>query len=132
MGILSWDTPKKKRSTEEHNAMHSSDSGVEGTYVPNMSEDDNLKWKAKLINKGKANARVEIRKLFPAKYAQVFIIVALDGWDLSSKGETKDNTSGLNVRISTNGAIAMTFKELNELNQAVEEAKKAIIAFEYL
>ena len=60
MGLLSFDKPKKIRSTEEHNKMFSSDSGISGTYVPNMSKEDQLKWKAKHI-KGD-DERVEIRK----------------------------------------------------------------------
>ena len=47
--LLSFDKTKKVRSTEEHNKMHMSDSGVDGTYVPNMSKEDNERWKGKLI-----------------------------------------------------------------------------------
>ena len=62
MGLLSFDKPKKVRSAEEHNKMFSSDSGIAGTYVPNMSKEDQLKWKAKHI-KGD-DERIEIRKEF--------------------------------------------------------------------
>jgi len=60
MPILCFDKPKKLRSTEEHNETYQSDTNIAGTYVPNMSEEDKLKWKAKLI-KGD-DPRVEIRK----------------------------------------------------------------------
>jgi hypothetical protein len=58
--ILDFDKPKKLRPTVAHNAVHSSDSGVDGTYVPNMSRKDRAKWKAKQI--GGDDPRVEIRK----------------------------------------------------------------------
>ena len=47
--LLCFDKPKKVRSTEEHNKTYMSDSGIAGTYVPNMSEEDKNKWKAKHI-----------------------------------------------------------------------------------
>lgn len=79
--ILCWDKPKKARTTEEHNKKYSSDSGVDGTYVPNMSEKDMLKWKAKHI-KGD-DTRVEIRKTAVndkrGNYSQMLIVVRPDG-----------------------------------------------------
>lgn len=58
--ILSFDKPKKLRPTEEHNAEHSSDTMVPGTYAPNMSARDKAKWKAKQV--GGDDPRIEIRK----------------------------------------------------------------------
>ena len=46
---INWDKPKKARSTSAHNQMNSSDSGVAGTYVPNMSDEDRHSWKGKLV-----------------------------------------------------------------------------------
>jgi hypothetical protein len=65
MSVLSWDKPKKARSTAEHNARNSSDTGVDGTYVPNMSEKDRLRWKAKLVTG--QDPRIEIRKTVTGK-----------------------------------------------------------------
>jgi hypothetical protein len=62
---------KKIRSTAEHNSKYGSDSGIPGTYVPNMSEEDKNKWKAKHI-KGD-DERIEIRKSFNG--VQILIVV---------------------------------------------------------
>lgn len=50
MAILDFSKPEKIRSTADHNKRYTSDSGVDGTYVPNMSEADMHKWKAKYID----------------------------------------------------------------------------------
>jgi putative sporulation protein YyaC len=101
--VLSFEEPKKLRETTEHNNMYVSDSGVAGTYVPNMSEEDRLKWKAKHI-KGE-NERVEIRKGF--KGTQVVIIVYKDE----------------HIQMSANNKIHMDFTEFNKLKIAINEAK---------
>ena len=49
MGLLCWDKPKRARATKDHNEMHQADGAPPGTYVPNMSEADRLKWKAKKV-----------------------------------------------------------------------------------
>jgi hypothetical protein len=36
MSILSFEKPKKLRSTEEHNEMYVADCDVPGVYVPNI------------------------------------------------------------------------------------------------
>ena len=118
MGILNWDKPKKKISTEEWLSI-SADGAPPGVYVPNMSDKDNLKWKGKVI--GGNDPRVEIRKGFHfhngKKYpdcvnygAQTLIIIRLVSLDQP------------NVVISTNGKIGMSFNELNEMNLAIQEA----------
>jgi hypothetical protein len=109
MGILNFEKPKKVRTTEEHNTRYSSDSGVEGTYVPNMSEEDMKAWKGKHI-KGD-NERVEIRKTFSYNgnrrtYAQVLITVHKNG----------------EVYMSTNGAIGIHATEFPNFNLAIQEA----------
>lgn len=105
--------------------------GPDGGYMPQMSDDDAKRWKAKIINKGKENARIELRKSFDT--AQVFIVVALDGWDLSSKFDYRDpprdyfvSTRGLNVRMSMNGPLKLTFEQFAEFQQAVEEARQIL------
>jgi len=89
MALLSWEKPKKVRSTKDHNAMHSADCSVPGTYAPNMSQDDKLKWKAKKI--GGKDPRIEVRKTTEGVLvsdgnctrwegaAQVLIVVRPDG-----------------------------------------------------
>lgn len=104
------------------------DGGPENGYQPQMSRFDATRWKAKLFNANKSNARIELRKTFSS--TQVFIIVALDGWDLSSKNEKikPDNqmqfkTKGLNVRMSMNGPLLLTFEQFEEIQKVVDEAK---------
>lgn len=111
------------------------DGGPEGGYVPQMSEADAQRWKAKRLNAGKPNDRIELRKNFGN--TQVFMIVALDGWDLAGKYEFRrerktneyffNDTRGLNVRMSMNGPLLMTFETFAEFNQIVEEAKALLI-----
>lgn len=69
--------------------------------------------------------------------SQVFMIVALDGWDLAAKNEHRSekspngwyhfDTRGYNVRMSMNGPILMTFEEFAEINQIVNEAKDYLL-----
>lgn len=114
--MIDWSKPKKVRSTAAHNQMFSSDSGVPGTFVPNMSEEDKLKWKGKHINKGKDNARVELRKSFSfdGEYANVLLVV--------EKGEHHPY-----IKLSTNGKVAMSFSEWGELNLVVQEASTVVM-----
>ena len=107
MQLLDFTKPQKKRSTEDHNKRYSSDSGIPGTYVPNMSDDDMYKWKAKHI-KGD-NERIEIRKTF--KGTQVLIIVH----------KNKDE-----VKMSMNGSTHMTYTDWENMKLAVYEAKEIL------
>lgn len=100
--ILSLEKPKKIRSTETHNSMHSSDSGVAGTYAPNMSRADMERWKGKLISG--EDRRVEIRKSVGG--VQVLIIVRPDK----------------TVRISMNGPAVMDKKTFRDFHTVVDEA----------
>lgn len=104
--ILSWDKPRKLQSTAQHNDTYQSDSGVAGTYVPNMSQADKLKWKAKHI-KGE-DPRVEIRKTVGG--TQVLIVVRLSG-----------------IRMSANGPMLWTFLEWGDLQEAKEEALEVLV-----
>ena len=111
------------------------DGGPVGGYVPQMDANDARRWKAKKFNIGKHNARIELRKSINATNLTIF--VALDGWDFSNKNEYQISktpsgndhyvpglcTQGLNVRMSMNGPLHMTFDVFNEINQIVQEAK---------
>jgi len=122
MGIICWDKPKKIRSTEKHNAMHSSDSGVDGTYVPNMSEKDRRKWKGKLTQTT-TSPQVEIRK------DTFVIIVGLDGYNYKQYRRIPItgygiNTKDFNIHIAAAGPIQLSFNEWNEFIMAVAEARE--------
>lgn len=109
MSILFWDKPKKAMPIEEWKAI-SADSAPPGVYVPNMSADDMNRWKAKLVGIKKGEPRVEIRKT--VRGTQMLIIVGLD------------------IRVSMNGTARMTFEEMDELHQAVQEARAKLESLE--
>lgn len=135
MALLNFDVPAKK------NMGGGFDGGADGGYVPQMGKEDSARWKAKKFNIGKPNARIELRKTFGVNngkgWTQVTIFVAKDGWDYAQKHEyidtknVKDNyfntsTKGLQVRMSMNGPLLMTFKEFSEINEIVNEALEYI------
>ncbi len=101
--ILSFDKPKKVKTTKQHNELYSSDCGCPGTFIPNMSEKDNLKWKAKHIQGD--NERIEIRKSIGG--TQLLIVVF-----------KKKN----NIKISMNGALYLSFLHYKELQNAIRES----------
>lgn len=100
--VLSFDKPKKVRSTEQHNATFQSDSGVAGTYVPNMSRADRERWKAKQI--GGKDPRVEIRKTIGG--TQLLMVVRSSGA----------------MQVSMNGKLTLTAVTFQEMNDAYQEA----------
>ena len=145
MGLLSFDKPKKVRTTEEHNKMFSSDCGVAGTYVPNMSKEDELKWKAKHI-KGD-DERVEIRKEFGG--ANLVVIVYKNQYNPpfpDSPSMKKYNTPEYEkeykryrerlkkyytkhneIKISSNGTMDITWEDWRELQDAIKEAFEILL-----
>jgi hypothetical protein len=125
--VVCWDKPKKVSSTKEHNEKHSSDSGVAGTYVPNMSKEDMLKWKGTLKAKNTDHPFVELRKTFSrdGQYSQALVIVAHNGY--TYKHDKPENSRSTNVRISLNGPAALTFDELEDMNWAIKEARTYLL-----
>ena len=123
--LLDFEKPKKVEND------YSFEDGPPGGYMPQMSDEDADKWKGKRVNKGKENDRIEIRKTL--RGVQLLVIVANDGWDYKhEKRNPKEysgysSTKGLNVRMSMNGGLQMTFQDWDELNQVVNEAKFLII-----
>jgi len=123
MNIIDFDKPKKVRSTDDHNQMYSSDSGVAGTYVPNMSEADAKKWKGKHI-KG-TDERIEIRR--PIGGTQLLVGVYKDvkftHWKVNQAEWYKNHN---NVRMSMNGKLDMTFYDYDQLTKVIDEAKQIL------
>ena len=123
--LLCFDKPKKVRSTEEHNKTYMSDSGIAGTYVPNMSEEDKNKWKAKHI-KGD-DERIEIRKTMNG--VQILIVVYKKErpvkWNANNRDEW--NKRHQNVQMSMNGKLDMTWDEFWDINEAVKEALEILL-----
>jgi len=126
MGLLSWEKPKKLRDSEEHAADHSADGAPPGAYVPNMSDEDRMKWKAKLVGHKAGFPQVEIRR------DGCVIIVSSRGYkykhydtrDVKSWEKKKpSHRAGNVVHIACSGPLSMTMAEYGEMVQAVEEAK---------
>ena len=104
-------------------------SHAEGQRNPTLRHaaiDDSYKFKAKVVNAGKPNARVEIRKAYDG--ANIMIFVAKDGWDYSKARESRTpdrwgrSTLGKNVRFSMNGSIHLTFDDFSDIHAAVAGA----------
>lgn len=131
MTLLCWDKPEKILSTEEWKET-SFDGGPPGGFVPNMSEQDNMKWKAKLTGQKLGFPQVEIRR-----GGMVCIVNLGKGYNYKFYRATKDPsrysnqlTTGVNIHIATNGPIQWTFDELSQFNQAIEEAKEVLLEVE--
>ena len=125
MTLLNFEKPKKVEKDV------SFDGGPPGGYVAQMSNEDAARWKAKRFNKGKEDDRIELRKCFGDVYVTIF--VALDGWNFGKKHEHRkansdgnwyhNDTRGLNVRMSMNGSLLLTFEQFAEIDQIVNEAR---------
>jgi hypothetical protein len=153
MGILMWDKPQKVQSTQEWKDAHGFDGGPVGGFVPNMSKNDEERWKAKLTGVKLGFPQVEIRKSTAG--AQMTIIVNLGkGYNYKhylaiSKtygGKTpadfrypmtqdeidryaaRDSTAGINVHVALNGAAQMSFQDIEDMHLAISEAKAALEA----
>lgn len=108
MTILSWDKPKQVLTKEQWQNI-SADSAPPGVYTPNMSEDDRLKWRAKLI-KG-VFPKVEIRKGYRDGTNQVIVVSRAGG-----------------IKMSANNAVYLTWEEWREFNEAITEARQELEA----
>lgn len=127
--VLTWDKPPQALETEDWKRI-SADGAPPGVYHPNMSPEDMLLWKAKIVGTRQGDPRVEIRKTVigsepygsgrPERRwtacAQMLMIV----WPPSSDGRSR-------VRISLNGTADFSPREHAELERAVHEAQNALI-----
>jgi hypothetical protein len=169
MSILRWDKPKKVLTPAQWAKSYGFEDGPTGGYVPNMSEADQLSWKAKIKGTKLGYPQVEIRKT-TTRDSLILIIVNLGAgynykqyisedqdyvgkkiedfpnefyninvnpddyryddekycYNREELDESAYPTKGINVHLSTNGPIQMTFAEMNEMQMAIEEAKQAL------
>ena len=122
--ILNFETPKKTRSTKNHKNTFSSDSGIDGTYVPNMSDEDKKKWKAKHI-KGD-DERVEIRKSFDG--VQLLVVVYKNPNPVEFNGNTDEWHKRHNdIKISMNGKLDLTWSDWGDMYEAINEALEILL-----
>jgi hypothetical protein len=132
--VLSFEASKKLRNAEMHNEMFQSNAGINGTYVPNMSEEDKNKWKAKHI-KGD-DERIEIRKTIGG--TQLLIVVYKKEYqpkypkyssanDPKAYAKYKERMAEWykrhqNIRMSMNGKLDMTYVDCLDMTDAIKEA----------
>jgi len=121
MGLLFFGKTEKIRSTEEHNKMYSSSAEASGTYEPNMSERDKLRWKAKHI-KGK-DERIEIRKTMHGISLVIVVSKNLKNETINPGTKLEFNSiAKRHVQISINGKLQMNFTDYEDFQQAIREA----------
>ena len=97
-GLLWWEKPAPIAERE----LNSSDSGIIGTYAPNMSLEDRLRWKAKRVRG--SDPRIEIRKGTTAGSLLLMVV--------------RPNT----VTLSMNNKVVLTDTDWEALCRAREEA----------
>jgi hypothetical protein len=137
VGLLFWDKPEKVMSTEKWKSI-SADGAPPGVYLPNMTDEDAERWKAKIKYAKTDHPQVEIRKT--VRGSQMVLIVALDGWTYRPSGhvvgETREGesnyrhhaTEGYQVRMSVNGPLWWKWPDFLDLTIAVHEARNVLTA----
>lgn len=131
MPVLNWDKPKKVRTPQQNADHYGFEDGPTGGYQPNMSDADARSWKAKETGMKTGFPQVEIRKSFGA--TMCLIIVNLGKgykykyYEPNPKG-WGGSTKGIQVHMSLNGPLQMSFKDVEEMNTAIQEAKDYLAA----
>ena len=126
MGILRWDKPPREVSVEEWKS-RSADGAPPGVYTPNMSVEDMETWKAKRVGE-----TVEIRKSFQG----VQVKARVSNYGKFLKGVWKDRNGEVyrrdyaegHIALSMNGTTYLTYHDLEELQQAIAEAREVLDA----
>lgn len=120
MTTLMWDKPDRVQSVEEWKSWQA-DSAPPGTYVPNMSDADRARWKAKKVGFKAGHPQIEIRK-----DSTVIVVSLHGGYKYNGYGSDKPHsppTGGINLHIATAGPIRWTWQEWAECQQAIAEAR---------
>jgi len=128
--LLRWDKPEKIMSVEAWKDI-SADSAPPGVYTPNMSKADAESWKAKLVGHKVGRPHVEIRRTF--RSVRLFLLVSLGkGYKYRTygRGSGAYDTVGINIHMSCNGALQMTFTEFHALQQVINEATTVLAKLE--
>jgi len=96
--------------------------------------EDSYKWKAKLVSGRGGYKQIEVRKTFSAgpMHSNVLLVIGLNGWEHGKhESRTPDqwgrSTDGLNVRLSCNNPVGLTFEQFEEINQVLQEAKDILV-----
>jgi hypothetical protein len=131
MSLLSWDRPKRAHTPAAHAEAFGADGAPPGTYVPNMSDEDAERWKAKVTGQKRGVLQVEIRRSFP-RGGDLVLIVCLNGGYTYKSYKPRDPsarwcnwgvTDDRQIHLAINGALQLTFDEIAEIQTVVEEAR---------
>lgn len=124
MSVLMWEKPKQIMSKEERDS-YQADGAPPGTWMPNMSREDSMRWKAKIVGKTLGFPQVELRR------NGMVIILSKKGYKYNgydtrqSKG--KEHKTKV-VHIASSGSQAMNMQEYEEFMQALKEGWEALEA----
>ena len=136
---LNWDKPKKVLSTDAWRESYGFEDGPHGGYVPNMSHEDAISWKAKITGTKLGYPQVEIRK--SANEGQLLMIVNLgDGYNYKHYRVIPEekyrsvpffdlmgsSTAGKCVHMSLNGPATLSYEDSISLGEIVQEAMDAL------
>ncbi len=128
--ILSFVKPKKALSTEDWKNQHSADGAPPGVYVPNMSEEDMLKWKAKVVGSKDGNHQIEIRSLETRSNLVAIVngampvVIAVDpSWP---KWQQPKQPVAHELKLSSNGPMHFTAEVWSRFMEALTEAREVL------
>lgn len=128
--VLSWEKPKQVMSKDVW-AEFSADGAPPGSFVSNMSPEDNLKWKARLVGQMTGFPQVEIRRdstvvvvsLKGYKYKQYNLRQSQENLDKARKWDREQDVANWpTIHIASAGATMLTLEQFNEFKQAIDEA----------
>lgn len=116
--VLSFAKPERAVPVPEWKS-NQADGAPPGTYVPNMSKEDKLKWKATLVGVKSGDHQIEIRSCKP--WSNVLMVVN-GTMPHSDHGNMRFSNRPHEVKISTNGPMHLSPEVWAEMSRAVEEA----------
>lgn len=136
MAVLMWEKPKQVISKEEWKG-NQADGAPPGTWMSNMSHEDSMRWKAKVVGATLGFPQVELRR-----NGMVVILskrgYKYNGYDCRQTPEAlaeyaekkkkygwKDELDSV-VHIASSGAQSMSFREYEEFQQALKEGWEAL------
>lgn len=121
MAVLMWEKPKRVMSKETWTSIQA-DGAPPGTYCSNMSPEDQMRWKAKLVGVTLGFPQVEIRR------NGLVVIVSSRGYKYNGYDcrQTEKNPGADDrnvVHLASSGSQSFTLEELEEFISAIREAQ---------
>ncbi len=118
--VLSFARPARATPVEDWKGI-SADGAPPGVYVSNMSAEDRLRWKAKLVGSRSGEHQIEIRSEKP--WSNLLAIVN------GKTGATPGSRAAVwrhEVRVSSNGVLRFTEAVFHEFQSAIAEARQVL------